>query len=232
MREPLLDYKKQIIKNIDFFLYKRDKIQVFTDAVEYNALKFAIIVSPKKQEERIMRIKDILDTYADEKDKQHFDTICSDMSDMLSQMIDNYGDHLGEIYMELSGGKKAAGQYFTPYDVSRLMAEMTVGQTDLSKDKILTFNEPCCGSGGLIIATADALNERGFNYTSNAVFIANDIDRNCALMCYLQTSWAAMPAIILHQDTITQKAWDEFITPAFALQYPKFVKALGSHSSM
>lgn len=232
MREPLLDYKKRIIKNIDFFLYKRDKIQVFTDAVEYNALKFAIIVSPKKQEERIMRIRDIFDTYADEKDKQHFDSICSDMSDMLSQMIDNYGDHLGEIYMELSGGKKAAGQYFTPYDVSRLMAEMTVGQTDLSKDKILTFNEPCCGSGGLIIATADALNERGFNYTSNAVFIANDIDRNCALMCYLQTSWAAMPAIILHQDTITQKAWDEFITPAFALQYPKFVKALGSQSTM
>ncbi len=232
MREPLLEYKKRIIKNIDFFLYKRDKIQVFTDAVEYNALKFAIIVSPKKQEERIMRIKDILDTYADEKDKQHFDSICSDMSDMLSQMIDNYGDHLGEIYMELSGGKKAAGQYFTPYDVSRLMAEMTVGQSDLSKDKILTFNEPCCGSGGLIIATADALNERGFNYTNNAVFIANDIDRNCALMCYLQTSWAAMPAIVLHQDTITQKAWDEFITPAFALQYPKFVKALGSQSSM
>lgn len=232
MREPLLDYKKRIIKNIDFFLYKRDKIQVFTDAVEYNALKFAIIVSPKKQEERIMRIKDILDIYADEKDKQHFDSICSDMSDMLSQMIDNYGDHLGEIYMELSGGKKAAGQYFTPYEVSRLMAEMTVGQTDLPKDKILTFNEPCCGSGGLIIATADALNERGFNYTSNAVFIANDIDRNCALMCYLQTSWAAMPAIILHQDTITQKAWDEFFTPAFALQYPKFVKALGSQSTM
>lgn len=231
MREPLLEYKKRIIKNIDFFLYKRDKIQVFTDAVEYNALKFAIIVSPKKQEERIMRIKDILDTYADEKDKQIFDGICSDMTDMLSQMIDNYGDHLGEIYMELSGGKKAAGQYFTPYDVSRLMAEMTVGQTDLSKDKILTFNEPCCGSGGLIIATADVLNERGFNYTNDAVFVANDIDRNCALMCYLQTSWAAIPAIVLHQDTITQKAWNEFFTPAFALQYSKFKKALQSGSS-
>ena len=233
MKEPLLDYKKRIVKNLDSFLYKRNKVQVFTDAVEYNALKLAIVVSPQKQEERIKRIKEIFDTYyADEKDKQAFDSICLDMTDMLSKMIDHYCDHLGEIYMELSGGKKAAGQYFTPYDVSRLMAEMTVGQSDISGGKILTFNEPCCGSGGIIVAVADALNSRGFNYTNDAVFVANDIDRNCALMCYLQTSWAAMPAIVLHQDTITQKAWDEFITPAFALQYPKFVKALSANSNI
>ena len=233
MKEPLLDYKKRIVKNLDSFLYKRNKVQVFTDAVEYNALKLAIVVSPQKQEERIKRIKEIFDTYyADEKDKQAFDSICLDMTDMLSKMIDHYGDHLGEIYMELSGGKKVAGQYFTPYDVSRLMAEMTVGQSDISGGKILTFNEPCCGSGGIIVAVADALNSRGFNYTNDAVFVANDIDRNCALMCYLQTSWAAMPAIVLHQDTITQKAWDEFITPAFALQYPKFVKALSANSNI
>lgn len=233
MTKTLKEYKKQILNGIDTFLYKRDKIQVFADAVEYNALKLAIVVSPQKQEERILRIKDILDVYySDEKDKQAFDSICLGMTDMLSKMIDHYGDHLGEIYMELTGGKKAAGQYFTPYHVSRLMAEMTIGQSDLSGDKILTFNEPCCGSGGIIIATADALNARGFNYTNNAVYVANDIDRNCALMCYLQTSWAAMPAVVLHQDTITQKTWDEFITPAFALQYPKFVKALGSQSTM
>ena len=233
MKEPLLDYKKRIIKNLDSFLYKRNKVQVFTDAVEYNALKLAIVVSPQKQEERIKRIKEIFDTYyADEKDKQAFDSICLDMTDMLSKMIDHYGDHLGEIYMELSGGKKAAGQYFTPYHVSRLLAEMTVGQSDLSDDKILTLNEPCCGSGGIIVATAETLKEHGINYTNNAVFVANDIDRNCALMCYLQTSWAAMPAVVLHQDTLTLQTWDKFITPAFALQYPKFVKALGSQSTM
>lgn len=233
MREPLLDYKKRIVKNLDLFLYKRNKVQVFIDAVEYNALKLAIVASPLKQEERIMRIKDILDVYySDEKDKQTFDSICSDMTDMLSEMIDNYGDHLGEIYMELSGGKKAAGQFFTTYDVSRLMAEMTVGQTDLSDHKILTFNEPCCGSGGMIIAVADTLNAKGYNYTNDAVFVANDIDRNCALMCYLQTSWAAMPAVVLHQDTLTLKTWDKFITPAFALQYSRFQKALGAQSQM
>ena len=229
--EALIDEKKQILKDIDYFLYRRDKISVFTDAVEFDALDLSIRTVPYKQVERIERMNQIIAVYTDEQERKKFGEICSGINNMLSKMLDHYGDHLGEIYMELSGGKKAAGQYFTPYDVSRLMAEMTVGQSDLSGGKILTFNEPCCGSGGIIVAVADALNSRGFNYTNDAVFVANDIDRNCALMCYLQTSWAAMPAIVLHQDTITQKAWDEFITPAFALQYPKFVKALSANSN-
>lgn len=230
--EALCDEKKKLLKDIEFFLYRRDKIRVFNDAVEFDALDLSIRTVPIKQAERIERMNQIISVYSDEQERKKFGEICSGINDMLSKMLDHYGDHLGEIYMELSGGKKAAGQYFTPYDVSRLMAQITVGQSDLSNDKILTFHEPCCGSGGIIIATADALNSRGFNYTNNAVYLANDIDRNCALMCYLQTSWAAMPAVILHQDTLTLQTWDKFITPAFALQYPKFAKALGSQSQM
>lgn len=224
--KALKDEKKQIIKDIEFFLYRRDKISVFTDAVEFDALDLSIRTVPYKQAERIERMNQILAVYTDEQERKKFGEICSGINNMLSKMLEHYSDHLGEIYMELSGGKNAAGQYFTPYCVSRLMAEMTVGQSDLSGDKILTFNEPCCGSGGIIIATADALNERGFNYTSNAVFVANDIDRNCALMCYLQTSWAAMSAVVLHQDTLTQKTWDTFYTPAYALQANKFNRLL------
>lgn len=230
--EALKDEKKQILNDIDFFLYRRDKISVFTDAVEFNALDLSIRTVPFKQAERIERMNKILTAYPDEQEQKKFGEICSGINDMLSKMLDHYGDHLGEIYMELFGGKKAAGQYFTPYYVSRLMAKMTIGQSGLSDDKILTFNESCCGSGGIIVATAETLKEHGINYTNNAVFVANDIDRNCALMCYLQTSWAAMPAVILHQDTITQMTWDKFITPAFALQYSKFVKALGLQQTM
>lgn len=224
--------KKQIIKDIDTFLYKRDRVQVFIDAVEFDALDLAIQTIPDKLEERLKRMNDILDIYADERDRKMFDKICKGINEMLSHMIDDYGDHLGEIYMELSGNKKGAGQYFTPYHVSRLMAELALGEQELSKDEILTFDEPCCGSGGIIVAVADALNKRGFNYANNAVFVANDIDRNCTLMCYLQTSWAGMPAIVYHQNTLTQETWDMFVTPAFILQYPKFHQALKSQPTM
>lgn len=164
--EALIDEKKQILKDIDYFLYRRDKISVFTDAVEFDALDLSIRTVPYKQVERIERMNQIIAVYTDEQERKKFGEICSGINNMLSKMLDHYGDHLGEIYMELSGGKKAAGQYFTPYHVSRLLAEMTVGQSDLSDDKILTLNEPCCGSGGIIVATAETLKEHGINYTN------------------------------------------------------------------
>lgn len=160
------EYKKQILKDIEFFLYRRNKISVFNDAVEFDALDLSIRTVPYKQEERIQRMNDILSAYSDKQEREKFGAICKNINEMLSKMLDNYGDHLGEIYMELSGGKKAAGQFFTPYHVSRLLVELSIGEEDLSGNKILTFNEPCCGSGGIIVATADALNERGFNYTN------------------------------------------------------------------
>ena len=49
----LKDEKKQIIKDIEFFLYRCDKISVFTDAVEFDALDLSIRTVPYKQAERI-----------------------------------------------------------------------------------------------------------------------------------------------------------------------------------
>lgn len=77
-----------------------------------------------------------------------------------------------------------------------------------------------------MVAVADVWTEQGFNYTKNAFVAASDIDRNCALMSYLQISYIGMPAVVLWQDSLTQKTWDSFITPALALQYPKCVPFL------
>lgn len=74
----------------------------------------------------------------------------------------------------------------------------------------------------MVVAAADVWKEQGFNYTDKALVVANDIDRNCVLMSYLQISFTGMPAVIKHQDTISQKIWDRFITPAFSMQYTKF----------
>ena len=97
--------KKQILKNIEFFLYSRDKISVFNDAVEFDALDLSIRTVPYKQSERIERMNRILAVYTDERERKKFGEICSGINNMLSKILDNYGDHLGEIYMELSGGK-------------------------------------------------------------------------------------------------------------------------------
>ena len=214
------DYSKQILKNLDRFQYSRGRREVFLDAVEYNALNIATKFDTTRQEERIARMKDILSGYKDG-DAEEFHGLTMNMTFLLKDMLDNFGDHLGKIYMEIEAGNKQAGQYFTPYDVSRFMAKITVGQIE-DNGKIFTINDPCCGSGGMIVAAADVLAEQNFNYTDKMLAVVNDIDRNCVNMAYLQLSFAAVPAVVKWQDTFTQETHDTFITPAFALQFPKF----------
>lgn len=218
------EHKKQIIKQLDRFQYSRSRREVFLDAVEYNALSVATKFDIYKRRERLTRMDEILKSYTGG-DAAAFSSIRTDMFLLLQGMLDDYGDHLGEIYMEIEAGNKQAGQYFTPYHVSKLMAEITLGNVK-DREKILTLNEPCCGSGGMVVAAADVLAEQDFNYTDKLLVVANDIDRNCVNMAYLQISFAAVPAIVHCQDTFMQKISDTFVTPAFALQYPKFKREL------
>ena len=115
------DYKRSIIKDLDYFTFKKDRLGVFRDAIEFDALNVAIHTTADKQQERIDRMKEILSAYGDETDKKKFQSVCGNITEMLMGMLDNYGDHLGEIYMELSPKQKLSGQYFTPYCVSKLM---------------------------------------------------------------------------------------------------------------
>lgn len=218
----MTDTKKGILKALNHFAYLRDKKQVFMDAVEFNALMLSAKTDDYRLNERLLRAQDIYaDYHKNNQDFKNFKAVSDGIYNLLSGMTDHFGDHLGEIYMEIAGNSKAAGQYFTPYHVSKMMAMITLGEKP-AEEKVFTLNEPCCGSGGMVVAAADVWTEQGYNYANNALVVANDVDRNCVLMSYLQISFTGMPAIIKHQDTLTQKTWDRFITPAFALQYPKF----------
>ena len=48
-----------------------------------------------------------------------------------------------------------------------------------------------CGAGALLIAARNAMMRAGRDWSSQALFVAQDIDRTAALMCYLQavTAW-------------------------------------------
>lgn len=218
----MTDLKKDILKRLDRFQYSRSRREVFFDAVEYTALNIATKFDLEKREDRLARMESILSGYK-EYDRAEFYRLMTDMVNLLKGMPDNFGDHLGAIYMEIEAGNNNAGQYFTPYDVSKLMASMTLGELP---DKPFTLNEPCCGSGGMAIAAADVLHERGYNYVKNMLVVANDIDRNCVNMAYLQLSFAAIPAVVQWQDTMTQEVWDTFYTPAYMLQASKFKRLL------
>ncbi|MCL2796773.1 MAG: SAM-dependent methyltransferase [Firmicutes bacterium] len=213
--------QKRILKLLGHFTYRRDAVTVFCDAVEYLTLRTVLAFDIANVRPRADRMAEIISAY-DKSDRLAFDAICDEIVRMLGRMPDDFSDYLGEIYMAIDTGKKRGGQFFTPMSVSRLIAKMNFAATDVSKP-VVTVGEPACGAGGMLMAVLEELWAQGLNYTERVLIVANDIDRRCVHMCYLQLAFAGAAAVVIHQDTITQRVLGEtFITPAFALQFGKF----------
>lgn len=119
-------------------------------------------------------------------------------------------DFLGEIYMQLEISNRDVGQFFTPYNVSKLNAEL-IG-TSLT-DGIMTLNEPSCGSGGMVIAYADVMRSQGLNYQEKLRVVCNDLDYDVVKMAYIQLSLLGIDAIIMQGNTITLEMNEIWYTP-------------------
>lgn len=118
-----------------------------------------------------------------------------------------FQDFLGKQYMELELGNRNTGQFFTPYDVCHLMAEITVPDTvgDTIREKgYITLNDCACGAGATLIAAAEVMHQRNINYQMDALFIGQDLDFTVAMMCYLQMSMLGMAGYVHVGDTLTE----------------------------
>ena len=112
-------------------------------------------------------------------------------------------DFLGEMFMGLNLGSHWKGQFFTPYNVCRMMAEM---QADGIEERVqrqgwISVNDPCCGAGALLIAFRNAMVRRKLG-PDTALYVAQDIDRTAALMCYLQLSLLGCAGYVVVADSL------------------------------
>lgn len=126
--------------------------------------------------------------------------------------VDPWNDWLGLIYMDAIGGDSKKGQFFTPYHLSKLCAKMNVTALP-DDDSPITFNEPSCGAGGMIVAALEAMNEKGINWQRRARIVASDIDTTCVHMTYVTLSLLGVRAEVLHQNTLTLQTWSMWHTP-------------------
>ena len=119
--------------------------------------------------------------------------------------------------MQLNLGNNATGQYYTPYCVSKMMAEINLAYSieKLENNEIITFSEPCCGSGGMIIAFAETMKQYNYNYQKMLYVEAIDIDENAFMMCYIQLSLLGIPAKVIQGDTLTLKFKRALYTPFY-----------------
>lgn len=113
------------------------------------------------------------------------------------------GDILGEIFMESGAGNASAGQFFTPFHVSEMVAKIGASENILKEEKI-RMTEPSIGSGGMVIATAKYLKERGINYQKKLKVVGQDLDWLAVYMSYIQLSLLGIDAIIVQGDTLKE----------------------------
>ena len=214
-----------IIKMIDRSAYKVNRSQLISDVFECGALAISNMVDFTKYNEREQRYKDIMNGYSPDERKLIVDIFSKIFALSSSVVYDNgkFDDYLGELFMRCNQGSKFAGQFFTPYHISVLMAKMTITDADVKRGGIITVCDPCCGGGGLAMAALDVLkNDYNVNYAMDCFIECADIDIRCVHMTYLQLALAGVPAIVKHQNTLTQELYSVWKTPAYIFQYHRF----------
>ena len=218
---------KEIKKQVENAAYSVNTSKLISDIFECGALAIVNKVDFTKYDEREERYKQIINTYKP-KERELIAEIFGKIFALLSSVVyddGTFNDYLGELFMRCNQGEKRAGQFFTPYHVSRFMAEIAITDTEIKNGEIYTINDCCCGGGGMLVAALDVLKNRyGVNYTRDCFIDAGDIDARCVHMTYLQLSLAGVPAIVKHQDVFSRKLWGVWRTPAYMFQYLRFRK--------
>ena len=224
---------KDIVKTLDKGTYRTSRYEFLSDVFECGAIAISNKFDKRKAPEREENYLRIIKKY--DKDMQNllvetFTQIYLLLSNQINPHV-GFDDYLGKIYMQSETSSKQAGQFFTPYHVSLASAEMTLEKGLIEKyieeDKILTLNEPTCGSGGMVLAAADVLyNRYHFNISRNLLVVCGDIDKRCVHMAYLQLALAGIPAIIYHQNALSLETWDKWETPAYIMQWLRFRNCL------
>ena len=214
--EPKLRYideiKKEFMKTIQKLSYSRHTWQVWQDFTELAALSIVQKV-----------------WFTNEREDQYLKTIgryghdeAQLFSNLLGLTIEalgvEYQDFLGQMFMELDMGNQWKGQFFTPYCICKLIAQMTFDLALFNEKPVVYVNEPAAGSGAMVIALCEFIRNNEIAFQERLRGVAQDVDSVTAYMCYIQLSLIGCPAHVIIGNTLTMECREKFVTPFAAMQ--------------
>lgn len=77
----------------------------------------------------------------------------------------------------------------------------------------VSINDCACGAGALLIAARNVMMRVGQDWSSGALFVAQDIDRTAALMCYLQLSLLGCAGYVVIADSLRYPITGSLLRP-------------------
>lgn len=128
-------------------------------------------------------------------------------------------DFLGQLYMDLDFGRGWQGQFFTPWHVAEMMAQMQIDENAVEKvaeNGYFSVADPCCGAGVMLLAFAQVCKENyGLNYQRSVLFVGQDIDPIVAKMAYIQMSLLGLPGYIAIGDSLAKPVLGNNLLPDY-----------------
>lgn len=199
------DYKKEFRTLMDKFAFRYSRWQVWNDFLSLSALSLANVMPAPENGEREERYHAILNSYREE-EREIFPQMLGLVVLALEENPEQ--DFLGSLYHYLNLQQEQKGQFFTPYHICEFMSELQFAGDEkaekLEGKGYISVNDPACGAGAMLIAFANVARKHGINYQKHVLFVAQDIDRTAAMMCYIQMSLLGCPAIVVIGDSLAK----------------------------
>lgn len=220
------DLLKEIIKIFESLRYKRDLWSLYSDFLEMMAIAISNSAEryflPKSYEKREQRYLSLAKTY-DKDELLKMSEVFNLFVKLQDYNLESQGakDILGGLLMKLNLGDKWAGQVFTPDNLASLLAKITCSEDELKKQiedrGFIYASDPAVGGGVTMIGLVNAMLDGGFNPQRYLFVECGDLDKRACYMTYIQLATLGIPAIVKNQDTLLNKVFDVWFTPAFYL---------------
>lgn len=198
----LESHKMEFLRIFKELCYSRMPWEVWSDVITVMACSIANAVdrTPMRHEKREKEYADCIKRLKGVEKPPELFAILVDAMEFNAEQ-----DFLGSLYMELELGNHWKGQFFTPYNICKMMSEITAGdvQSHIEKQGYLSVCDPACGAGATLIATANKMKNMKYNFQNHVLFVGQDIDRVTGMMCYIQLSLLGCAGYVCIANTIT-----------------------------
>lgn len=195
--------QKAIARMFDSLCGKYSRWEVWQDFIVMMATAISNTVDPVHSAKREEIYLKIVSKYS----KAELNTFAEMFAAVVQGLdVNPNQDLLGSLYMNLELGNNHAGQFFTPYDVCRMMSGITYGgefKNQFNGKEWISVNDCASGGGATLIAFANECLEHHVNYQTDVLFVAQDIDYIVACMCYIQLSLLGCAGYVVVGDSIS-----------------------------
>lgn len=206
---PIDDERKMFLKIFDSLTGSRNRWHIWRDMITMIACAISNTVDKQRFDERESLYMDAAKQYKPEELEKFAQLYGLLVLIMDRRMQENsWGDFFGELFMEMNLGSDIGGQFFTPYHVCLLCAQIGVDtgkiSGDIERSGYAEIAEPAAGAGAMLIAAAEVMKDNGIDFQRDVLFSAQEIDATTAMMCYIQLSLLGCAGYVVIGNTLTE----------------------------